>query len=242
MKIPPLSASALFAVIMAVIMAVLAAGCSPPVRPPVDPDAESRPAEAMKEPPEVEGRRFRVDPEQSEIRIVVFPDGPLARLGHPHVIGGPVLSGQVVVAEPFADSFVELAIDTAGLELDWPQWREAEGFEPEQDEQVIEDTRANLFGEDVLNVDEYPHIRIVGWEPTGARWHPDLRVHIELKGTLRELTVPVALQLDDDQLEASGRFRVRQTEFGIEPFSAAGGNLLVADDLIVRFRIRAVAE
>jgi hypothetical protein len=38
-------------------------------------------------------------------------------------------------------------------------------------------------------------------------------------------------------LTATGRFVFNQSDFGITPFSVAGGNLRVADSLLVRFRV-----
>jgi hypothetical protein len=40
---------------------------------------------------------------------------------------------------------------------------------------------------------------------------------------------------------ARGEFRLRQSEFGITPFSVAGGAIQVADEVGISFEIRAVA-
>ena len=41
---------------------------------------------------------------------------------------------------------------------------------------------------------------------------------------------------------ARGSFRVRQSDFGITPFSAAGGAIQVGDELDLSFEIVAVAR
>lgn len=207
---------------------------------------EPRPADAETRPPEsglperASGRTLEVLSESSKVRIVVFPAGRMARLGHPHVVGGDVLSGEIVLAEAFHDSTFELEIAVDKLVLDQPEWRRDEGFEPEMSESDIRATRDNMLSAEQLDADHHPSIRIESIALTGPRWQPDVDARITLAGTARELTVPVALDISEDGLTATGRFVIRQSEFGIEPFSAAGGAVRVADEVLVRFRI--VAE
>jgi hypothetical protein len=55
-----------------------------------------------------EGHRYRVDATASEMRTIVYPDGPLARFGHAHLIADPVIGGEVILAEPFDQSAIRL--------------------------------------------------------------------------------------------------------------------------------------
>lgn len=189
-----------------------------------------------------EGRRYVVLGRQSELHVIAYPAGALARLGHPHVIGGAVIDGEVILTERFHDSRLRLSIEVAALELDRPEWRAEEGFEPEMPESAIEDTRNNMLSTDQLDAESHPHILIESLGLTGPRWQPDIEARITLAGASRELTVPVVLRLNDHELEAAGRFMIRQSDFGIEPFSAAGGRLQVADEILIRFRVVAMAS
>jgi hypothetical protein len=94
------------------------------------------------------------------------------------------------------------------------------------DEEMITDTRHNMLSAEVLNAQAHPRIIIRSIGVSGPRWQPDMTVEITLRGHTRVTTVPVALEIANDHLIASGRFRLLQTEFGIQPFSALGGNLL----------------
>lgn len=217
------------------LVLIVLVGCQAQPRPPT---ADSETREAGTEPIELaEGRVFEVDRQASEIRIVVLPAGTLARFGHPHVIGGAVVDGTVVLAEPFSESGFSLRIDTQALEVDRPDWRANEGFDPELSASAIEGTRDNMRSGSLLNVAEYPEILIESISLSGPTWQPDVEVRIQLRGQSRELTVPIALIIEVDQLTATGRFSLRQSDFGIEPFSAAGGSLSVADEILIRFRI-----
>ncbi len=189
-----------------------------------------------------EGTRYRIDEQASEVRIVVYPGGTLARFGHPHVIGGAVVSGTVVAAEPFDASGLSLVIDISAMDVDRPAWRVDEGFDPELSDSAIEGTRENLFSDQVLDAERFPEIRIDSLSISGPAWQPDIELSIKLRGERREVTVPIALDHTETTLIAIGQFRFRQSDFGMEPFSALGGRLAVTDEVLVRFRLLARAE
>jgi len=221
-----------------VLLILLAlAGCQsmPPT-----PDGVSRakPAEASA-PDWPDGRRFVVNPQDSRLRLIVRAEGPMARLGHPHVIGGDVIGGEIILAEPFRESALRLAIDVDGLQVDRPAWRAAEGFEPEVDEEFISGTRRNMLSPELLDAGAHPEIRIESIAISGPRWQPDIEALVTLAGETRQLTVPVALEIEGRSLTATGRFVIRQSDFGLTPYSAAGGALRVSDEVLVRFRIEA---
>lgn len=185
---------------------------------------------------------YAVDQAASELRIVVLPDGRLARFGHPHVIGGTVLSGQIGLGESAANAWLDVEVDVSALEVDRPEWRIAEGFEPELDAEAIRDTRVNLLSPAVLDAERFPVIRLraTGWN--GPDWAAQVGVYIQLRDQVRRVRVPVHFERGSDRIEASGVLTIRQTDFGIMPFSALSGALSVADELTIRFRLIAFAE
>ena len=58
-----------------------------------------------------------------------------------------------------------------------------------------------------------------------------------LHGRTRWLELPAAVQVDAAQVTASGTARLKQTDFGITPFSVGAGLLSVSDELEVRYQI-----
>jgi polyisoprenoid-binding protein YceI len=215
----------------------LVAGCQS-LPPAPDGIARATPTEASAAPWPA-GTRFVVDRDRSRLRLIVRAEGPMARLGHPHVIGGSVMEGEIVLADPFRDSALRLGIDVNALAVDRPAWRRVEGFEPNLDEEDIAGTRRNMRSPELLDARTYPEIRIESNGISGPRWQPDIRALVTLAGATREVTVPVALTLGNETLTASGRFVIRQTDFGLTPYSTAGGALRVSDEVLVRFRILA---
>lgn len=213
-------------------------GCTGTPERPIDESASlSWPAFAR---PKAGETVYRVDSGASELRIRVDPEGAMARLGHSHVIGGDAVSGTVILGDAQAGARVDLIIDTSSLEVDQPEWRVAEGLEPDLDPGAISGTRANMLGERVLDAAHHPEISIRSTGVSGPAWLPDVTVRIRLRGTVREFVVPVSVERTDRRLTASGALDLQQSNFGIEPFSAAGGALRVSDRMRIRFRI--VAE
>jgi polyisoprenoid-binding protein YceI len=214
------------------------AGCQAVPQPPGEAD-QTRPAGtgAITLP---EGRVYSVSREESELRVVVYPDGPLVRFGHAHVIGGAVVDGRVVLSDELHESGLRLEVRVTDLEVDRPEWRVDEGFDPDMPESAVSGTRRNMLSEAVLDADAHPLIVIESLGMRGPLWQPDLDVRITLRGVGRELTVPVALEKDRSRLVATGRFTIRQSDFDMRPFSAMGGRLQVADEMLIRFRVVAV--
>lgn len=66
-----------------------------------------------------------------------------------------------------------------------------------------------------------------------------LNLSVEFLGRVIELSIPVALRLKGDELEASGVFRLAHSQLGITPFRVIMGVLQVADEMDVKYRVRA---
>ena len=220
----------------------LLAGCTGAGSPAGGPAAPSDQPADMAPSALPEGQRYEVDPEASHLRIVLGTAGPLANLGHPHVIGGPVIAGEIIIADPWEDSAFRLQIPVESLQVDPPAWRAAEGFDPEVPESDIAATRDNMLSETQLNAAEHPMIRIDSLAIRGPQWQPDITLQMTVAGETSVHRVPVALEWDADQLTATGQLRTTFTALGLEPYSALGGALRVADEFFMRFRVRAFPE
>ena len=212
---------------------MLLTGCATPK----DPASDRAEGEPLAWPPTAQAGNstavYRVDPDESELRVLVAPAGSLARLGHRHVVGGPVVSGALQLGESV---FSDLKLDVGALQVDPVEWRADEGWEP-LDEDAIQGTRRNLLGEGVLDAERFPHIEIRSVRVTGPEWQPDVTFRVRVRGIVSEHEIPVGVHRSPDRITLTGSFDVDQTALGMTPFSAAGGALRVADTLRVRFRI-----
>lgn len=185
--------------------------------------------------------RFIVDQEASEIRLLVYRAGPLARFGHDHVVTGRV-RGEIRAGVGAAASGFRLEVPVESFVVDLPAARAEEGgdFATEVSAPARRDTRDNMLGKDVLDAANYPSIRIDSLALVGPRWNPTVLARVALRGATRDLRFPAAVIQRDDLLTVVASFRVRQSDFGVTPFATLGGGLLVRD--LIDIRIRLVAR
>ena len=187
--------------------------------------------------------RYAVDPQRSEIRLLVYRGGPLARFGHNHLIVGR-MRGEIRAGETAAASGFRLEIPVDSFAVDPPVARAEEGdeFSAPVSEPARRGTRENLLGTDVLDAAKHPLIRIESIALAGPDWNPTITARVTLRGVMRDLRFRAAVFRQDETLSVVANFRINQSEFGIEPFSALNGGLLVRDPLDIRIRLVARRE
>ena len=189
-------------------------------------------------------RAYDVDPDASVVTLRVYRAGPLARLGHNHVITSTAERGVAwVAADPGQSGFV-VRVPVAGLVVDDPAARAAAGpdFPGEVPADAREGTTRNMLRPELLDGDRHPEI-IVRADALGGTWENAVaEARITLRSETRSLPVPLSVEMRGSALAARGSFRILQSDFGIKPFSVAGGAIQVADEVEVAFEIRATAR
>ncbi len=187
---------------------------------------------------------LQVCPEQSLVTVVVDRAGGLSRFAHQHLISIHTLAGEVQLQSPLGNSTAELMVLLADMDVDKPELRKAAGLEGTLSAKAITKTRRNMLKK-VLHASQYPEllISIDKFNQTDVS-HTDgsfsLRIRLYGKTIVRE--IPAVLELVNDSLRAKGEFRIKQSAFGIKPFSAALGLISVADELIVVFDVVAASD
>jgi polyisoprenoid-binding protein YceI len=222
----------------ALLFPLLLAGCQ--TVPPPEESAVLRNASGSSVTMPLDAPRFVVDPAASELRLLVYRAGPLARFGHNHVITGPV-QGEIRAAEGAAASGFRLEIPVASLAVDPPAARAEEGgeFAAAVSDPARAGTRENLLGRDLLDAAQHPLIRIESVALSGPRGNPAVVARVTLRGATRDLRFRAAVTQQGDLLTVTAGFRIRQSDFGISPFSTLGGGLQVRDAVDIRIRLLA---
>ena len=184
---------------------------------------------------------YEISAEDSDIRLLIYRAGAMARLGHNHVISVGELQGNVYVHSNLAESSMEFEIPVDQLIVDDSALRQEEGeeFASDPSESDINGTRDNMLGEQVLHAEQYPSIRVTSGGPIGEVGEATLSLSIYLLGRVVELSVPISLQITEDELAVSGEFRFSHEQLGMKPFSVMMGALQVADEMDLKYRIRA---
>ncbi|WP_020649965.1 YceI family protein [Solimonas variicoloris] len=217
--------------------ALLLAACAAPAPQP----AEAPGAAETYAPPAADGAAlYRIDADASEVAIYAFRGGRAARFGHNHVLAAPQLEGVVRVPDAAAGAAqFALRFSLDALRIDDAAQRAATGgsFASARSAQDIDGTRGNLLKS--LDAARYPQVVIRSLAVHGDWPVLVADVAISLHGVRRTQTVPLRVERDERQLRARGSLAIRQSDFGIAPFSILGGALTVQDVLAIEFDLLA---
>jgi polyisoprenoid-binding protein YceI len=179
-------------------------------------------------------RTFTVDTQSSRALIDVGKSGAFSFAGHTHEVEAPVSRG-VVHLDPdtLSRSDVRLEFNAAAMRVT------GKGDPPADVPKVTE----AMLGPQVLDVKQYPSITFESTAVTATGTLPSLTLSVAGKLTIRSTTKPVtasvAMKVDGATLTATGKFTIKQTDFGIKPISAGGGAVKVKDELTINFTISA---
>jgi hypothetical protein len=185
-----------------------------------------------------------VDPDRTVVTILVRRAGPLARLGHDHVITSQEETGAAWLTDRPETSAFELRLPVDKFDVDLPEARATAGPEFAQavPDSARDGTRANMLRPEVLDAARYPTITLRSSSASGE-W-PDVkaRVAVEFKGSVTEFEVPMHVERKAGLLGARGSLQLSQSQLGLTPFSVAGGAIQVADALEIRFELVATTK
>ena len=182
-------------------------------------------------------RTYTLVPSESSFWVSVGKAGLFSALAHDHEIGVKRFSGRVVVPEAGASGgSLEMEVDATSLEV--------------LDKNPSEEDKKKIFNSmhtEVLESAKNPKITFksvsVGdVKQTGnGAYSFVVNGDLTLRGATKRIAVPVAATVTPQQLRATGKYTLKQTDFGIRPYSAAGGTIKVKDEVVVNFNIVAKA-
>ena len=189
-------------------------------------------------------KEFRVTSDTSWLRVLAYPDGPLRRFGHHHVISHHSISGIVTVAPNPLESTIILELTVADFKVDDPTLRKLEGedFDGEISQKDIDGTRTNMLGEKFLYAEQFPTIQIHSRAIDGNLPDVNIVTTVIVAGTEHTVKFPVSIELTDDLFIARGQLEITHGELGLSPFTAAGGALSVRDLLVLKYEISVVPD
>lgn len=224
--------------------AVLAACVPAPTRAPPDdgPAAASRSAAALTAEyaslAAAGGRVYAIEPQESALRIHVFRAGKAAKLGHNHVLTAPRFAGYYYLppAGAAAGRFA-LLFRLDQLDLDDPDVRAGMGpaYASELSPDAVRSTRAHMLA--AFDGEAFPFVYVRSVAITGEPPLFAAKVAVEMHGRTREFWLPLSVDGLPGRLSVSGSLVLRQSDFGVTPYSVLGGLLAVADEVVVEFTL-----
>ncbi len=178
-------------------------------------------------------RTYTIDAKESSFWVFVGKSGFLSGLAHDHEIGVKSFTGRVVVPEAgAAGGALELDIDARSLVV--------------LDKKVSEKDRTEIFNsmhQDVLESAKHQKITFKSVAVSDVKQTGDnaysftLTGDLTLHGVTKRIATPVTATITPQQLRAVGKYTLKQTDYGVKPYSAAGGTIKVKNEVVVNFNI-----
>jgi polyisoprenoid-binding protein YceI len=180
---------------------------------------------------------YRLDPEQSKFTAQAFAEGLLSAFGHDPVLEIKDFTGEAqFVAGSFEAASLKMTIKAAAIVVS--------DAVKEKDRHEIEQT----MREQVLETERYPEIvfassSISVTRLAEGRYRARVIGDVTFHGvTQKNLWITAQVSISEETLRAQGDFSLKQNDFGIKPFSAAGGTINLRSELKLSFEIVAVKE
>jgi len=153
--------------------------------------------------------RLQLDSGHSEVLVLVYGAGSLARLGHNHAIAIADLQGELWIAQDLRRSVFSLQFPVAAMRLDDRALRaqQGSGFQEVLTDEDIDGTRTHMLDTALLDALHYPTIalRSEGIEPAGSAWVAHTAVQV--RAYTGHIDVPVKLEQAAGQVVLSGGSR-----------------------------------
>jgi polyisoprenoid-binding protein YceI len=161
-------------------------------------------------------------PPASVITIRAQKSGLFSGFAHSHVISAPIARGRVNGQLMTAEIIVVV--------------KDMKVVDPEVSEKDRAEIQSTMLGPKVLDAVRYPEIRFTSSriEAAGPQRFRVIGT-LELHGASRELTLDASGGPD----HYHGKHKLKQTDFGIQPVSVAGGTVKVKDELEIEFDVYA---
>jgi hypothetical protein len=160
------------------------------------------------------------------------------------VITSTIETGHAWTNGELSGSGFAVRVPVTGLVVDDPVARAGAGpdFAGEVPTEARDGTRRNLLRAEVLDAEHHPEIVVRAAALEGSWQQPVAKATVTLKDRAGVVEVPLQIERGPGTLRARGGFRIRQTVFGMTPFSVGGGAIQVADDVDVAFDVVARAN
>jgi hypothetical protein len=170
-------------------------------------------------------------------RVYIFVD-KTNNLGHSHGVEGKLKSGRLKadVQEP-----VSLVFDMKSFVADTPTARKVFAIDAEIDAATVRKVNQNMLGKEILDVQGFPEavfqkasIKKTGKQSNRGLPEYQLEGEFTLHGVTRPVTILCDMEDKDGWHHVRGKFTIKQTDFGIKPYTKAFGAVGIKDELVIQ--------
>lgn len=177
-------------------------------------------------------KKYVLIPTQSRITILLTQEGLIRKIHPEHHVAVRNFQGRIQM--PLKDeskASVELEADAkscVNVDTDMKDF-ERSGFQ-------------KVLHEEVLASDRFPAIKfrsvsITNIQKSGSDRSFILNGELTLRNVTKRVSFPVKITIQGNQLRATGEENIKQSDFGITPYSGAMGAIKIGDQIKVSFTV-----
>lgn len=177
-------------------------------------------------------RTYVIDLAQSLVTATLTQEGFIVRRYPTHRVEVRNFSGRIEVSEKNETQVaVEVEAETKSLaNVD----QGMSDFERKEFQGILNNT--------VLESDKHPKIKFVSTSINDSRKSGETRDFtlngdLTLRGVTKRVSFPVNVMMTEERLRATGEAKLKQTDFGITPYSGKLGMIKIGDEVKVSFAI-----
>jgi polyisoprenoid-binding protein YceI len=177
-------------------------------------------------------RTYTIDLSQSRVTATLTQEGFISRRYQAHRVEVKNFSGKIEVSER-DETRIAVEVEAEAKSL------------TNADEGMTEFERKefhNVLNNLVLESDKFPRIKFVSASVSDARKSGETRTFtlngdLSLRDATKGVSFPVTVTIAKDQLRATGEAKLKQTDFGITPYSGKLGLIKIGDEIKIDFSI-----
>jgi len=177
---------------------------------------------------------YALKPKGSSLYVQVFKDRTTAGadLSHDHVMLATGWTGSATWnADDLSQCSIEVTLRVDKLAVDPPNLRTALDIEGELSDGQRADVKKNMLAKDQLDAATYPEITFTSSKCEAKGEKVKVTGTLTIHGTPKTISTTMTITATDESFSARGGFKVKQSDFGIEPFSAMLGALKNEDQM-----------
>jgi polyisoprenoid-binding protein YceI len=178
---------------------------------------------------------WKLDVDKSELVVKVWKTGAASGLAHDHVVRATKFEGTASLEDPdrLESLSLSLKVDVASLVPDEPEVRKRYGVTgpavPEADQKKVKE---NMLGDEQLDAARFPTMSFTSTklyrEENGAL---QCLGKLTMHGVTKEVDFTITPKTGDRTMEGDAKLKLRTSDFGIKPYSAALGLIKNKDEI-----------
>jgi polyisoprenoid-binding protein YceI len=175
---------------------------------------------------------YIVDLGASAINVTIFHDGFLGKVRPSNTLSVKTFGGKInLLPKDLPRATVEINAEAKSLTNTYPEISDLERRELHA---VLHDK--------VLESERFPQItfrsvKVMEIKEDGVNKSFTLQGDLTIHGVTKRVTAPVSMIINGGQLRATGETTLKQTDFGMTPYSGGFGMIKIRDEVKVSFNV-----